>query len=73
MQGTKTHEQQVKIIEKREKTDGADFEVGPDLKKSTELRDASARGQDLKTGEPVQDDDRHQLRGRNQESQHHKG
>lgn len=74
MQSKKTHDQQVKIIEKREKTAnaGADFDAAADLKKSPAARNASARGGNLKQGAAVQDEDRSLVRGRSQESQHKK-
>jgi hypothetical protein len=74
MQSKKTHDQQVKIIEKREKTANADtdFDAAADLKKSPAARSASAGGRNLKQGAAVQDEDRSHLRGRDQESQHKK-
>jgi hypothetical protein len=74
MQSKKTHDQQVKIIEKRENTAnaGADFDAAADLKRSTAARGALARGRNLKQSGAVQDEDRSLVRGRNQESPHKK-
>ncbi|MBW9063067.1 hypothetical protein JNB71_07025 [Rhizobium herbae] len=74
MQSKKTHDQQVKTIESREKTAnaGADFDAVADLKKSPAVRSASARGRNLKQGAAVQDEERSIVRGRNQESHHKK-
>jgi hypothetical protein len=74
MQSKKTHDQQVKIIEKREKTAnaGADFDAAADLKKSPAARSAAAGGRNLKQGAAVQDEDRSLVRGRDQESQQKK-
>ncbi len=73
MVGKKTHEQQLRIIEKREKTAGADkgFDAAGDLQKSTAER---ARQRPEPSGNrDGQGDDRAMTRGRNQESEHHKG
>jgi hypothetical protein len=74
MQSKKTHDQQVKIIEKREKTANAsaDFDAAADLKKSPAARRAAAGGRNLKQGAPVQDEDRSLVRGHDQESQQKK-
>ncbi|MCW0000134.1 hypothetical protein OE766_18020 [Pararhizobium sp. YC-54] len=74
MQSKKTHEQQIKIIEKREKTAnaGADFDAAADLKKAPTARTAAVGGRNLKQGAAVQNEDRSIVRGRNQESQHKK-
>jgi hypothetical protein len=76
MAGRKTHEQQLRIIEKRENTSNAgdDFNAQEELKRSKPEREARRRG-----GKPRQDraeltspDDREMIRGENQESEHHK-
>jgi hypothetical protein len=76
MAGTRTREQQVKIIEERENTKnaGEDFDAKAELKKSAQEREAYRKGADLRTDAPnlVDPDDRDMLRGENQESQHHK-
>jgi hypothetical protein len=76
MAGTRTREQQVKIIEERENTKnaGQDFDAEAELKKSAKEREAYRKGADLRTDAPnlVDPDDRDMLRGENQESQHHK-
>jgi hypothetical protein len=76
MTGTKTHHQQINIIEGREKTKkaGKDFDAAADLKRSPEQREALRKGADLKAPPRnlVDPDDRNILRGEHQESQHHK-
>jgi hypothetical protein len=76
MAGPKTHQQQLRIIEKRENTKNADadFDAEADLKKSTQEREAERGGAKLR-GEDVElsdADDREMIRGVNQESEHHK-
>ncbi|NRF10504.1 hypothetical protein [Agrobacterium pusense] len=75
MAGPKTHEQQLRIIEKRENTANADddFNAEAELKRSKEEREAR-RGEKLRGGnaELTDKDDRQMLRGENQESPHHK-
>jgi len=76
MTGQKTHEQQLRIIEKRENTANADKDFDPrtDLKTPQRIRQAqqeethspAARKRALET------DDRRMLRGEHQESRHHK-
>ena len=76
MTGRKTHEQQVRIIEGRENTKnaGKDFDAEAELKKSKQEREAYRKGANLRTDAPnlVGPDDRNMLRGKNQESEHHK-
>jgi len=76
MAGPKTHEQQRRIIEKRENTSNAgdDFKVDEELKRSKQARDAHVGGEDLhdKRVELTDKDDRQIIRGENQESAHHK-
>lgn len=75
MSGNKTHEQQLRIFEKREKTDNAgdDFDPTLDLKKSEAERAREQQSRSLKAGAEIQDEDRAMIRGTSQESQHHKG
>ncbi|MDX3925707.1 MAG: hypothetical protein QHC90_07845 [Shinella sp.] len=77
MVGRKTHEQQLRVLERREKTSGADkdFDAKEELQRSEVARDAYRKGQNL---QPPADDeeraeDRSMLRGKNQESAHRKG
>lgn len=76
MTGSKTHEQQVRIIEERENTKnaGKDFDAEAELKKSKQEREAYRKGSNLRTDAPnlVDPDDRNMLRGEHQESEHHK-
>ncbi|MEZ2128090.1 MULTISPECIES: hypothetical protein [unclassified Sinorhizobium] len=74
MTGKKTHEQQMRVIEKRENTANADADFDPrtDLKKSSTERARERQGQDLHAHDPVQGEDRSILKGANQESEHHK-
>jgi hypothetical protein len=73
MTGRKTHEQQMRIIEKRENA-GKDFDAEADLKRSAAEREALRKGSEIRSEAPdlVDPDDRNILRGRNQESVHHK-
>lgn len=76
MAGPKAHEQEQRIIEKREKTSNAgdDFNAEEKLKRSKQEREAH-RGEDKlrdKGIELTDKDDRQMIRGENQESQHHK-
>jgi hypothetical protein len=76
MAGNKTHEQQLRIIEKRVNTKnaGKDFDAEDELKRSGQEREARREGQQLR-GEDVDltdPDDRNMIRGVNQESEHHK-
>ncbi|QKJ94155.1 hypothetical protein [Agrobacterium pusense] len=76
MAGPKTHEQQLRIIEKRENTANADddFNAEAELKRSKEERDARRGAEKLRGGnaELTDKDDRQMLRGENQECPHHK-
>ncbi|TJV25950.1 MAG: hypothetical protein E5Y04_00435 [Mesorhizobium sp.] len=76
MTGRKTHDQQIRIIEERENTKnaGKDFDAEADLKRSAAEREALPKGSDMRTDTPdlVDPDDRNILRGKNQESVHHK-
>ncbi|MCF6121546.1 hypothetical protein EN904_23790 [Mesorhizobium sp. M7A.F.Ca.CA.001.07.2.1] len=76
MTGRKTHDQQIRIIEERENTKnaGKDFDSEADLKRSAAEREALRKGSDMRTDTPnlVDPDDRNILRGKNQESVHHK-
>jgi hypothetical protein len=76
MTGRRTHEQQMRIIEKRENTKGAgkDFDAEADLKRSAAEREALRKGSEIRSKTPdlVDPDDRNILRGENQESVHHK-
>lgn len=76
MAGKTTHEQQLRIIEKREDTSnaGKDFDAAEELRRTKQERQARedeaglrARQRDL-----IDKDDRHMIRGENQESPHHK-
>ncbi len=77
MQGKKTHQQQRNIIEKRVNTANApdDFDAEADLHRSEAARDAFRRGEDLdmRAADVSMNDDPSIIRGRNQESEHHKG
>jgi hypothetical protein len=75
MQSKKTHEQQMRIIEKRVNTAnaGPDFDIEPDLKRSDGAKKAFQQGEDLKSGPDSLTDDRGMIRGKSQESAHHKG
>lgn len=76
MAGPKTHEQQLRIIEKRENTAnaGEDFNAEEELKRSKHEREARRGGEDLRDEgvELTDKDDRQMIRGENQESAHHK-
>ncbi|NKM72701.1 hypothetical protein [Rhizobium laguerreae] len=75
MTGKKTHEQQLRIIEKREKTANADeaFDAAADLHRNEQAKEAYRKGRDLQTGTDSGNQDRSIVRGRNQESGHKKG
>jgi hypothetical protein len=72
MVGQKTHEQQQRIINTKEKTKSGDenFPAAQDLKTSKALRKAKSKGGNLTVPDTdlVDSDDRNILRGRNQES-----
>ncbi|TCU09670.1 hypothetical protein [Rhizobium sullae] len=74
MVGKKTHEQQLRVIEKRENTANADkdFDAAADLKKTEAAKKAYRKGQSIGPSPEIQEDDRSVLRGRNQESPHRK-
>lgn len=76
MAGKETHEQQLRIIEKREKTANAgdDFPAEEDLKRSRQERQAQQREADVRAPQRnlTDPDDRSILRGASQESRHHK-
>jgi len=76
MAGSKTHEQQLRIIEKRENTSNAGdtFNAEEELKRSKLERYAHTGGANLRDeGVQLTDkDDRQMIRGENQESTHHK-
>ena len=76
MAGPKTHEQQLRIIEKRENTSNADddFNAEDELKRSKQEREAHRGGAKLRDEgvELTDKDDRQMIRGENQESEHRK-
>lgn len=76
MAGSKTHEQQLRIIEKRVDTSNAgdEFDAEADLKRSDQEREARREGATLRDNgvELTDRDDRQMIRGENQESEHHK-
>ena len=74
MQSNKTHDQQMRIIEKRENTanGGKDFNIDADLKRSNAAKEAMRKGQNLQFRNS-DDDDPGIVRGVNQESEHRKG
>ncbi|ESW91869.1 MULTISPECIES: hypothetical protein [unclassified Mesorhizobium] len=76
MAGRKTHEQQLRIIEKRENSSNAgdDFNAEDELKRSKQEREARQDGANLRDEgvELTDKDDRQMIRGENQESEHHK-
>jgi len=71
MQSNKTHEQQMRIIEKRVDTTnaGPDFDIEADLKRSDAAKNALRKGKNLETGPESLTENR----GESQESAHHKG
>ncbi|MBP2446865.1 hypothetical protein [Rhizobium leguminosarum] len=75
MTGKKTHEQQLRVIEKREKTANADkdFDAAADLQRNEQAREAYRKGSGLKADPDTRNDDRNIARGLNQESEHKKG
>lgn len=74
MAGPKTHEQQRRILEKRENTSNADgdFNAEEELKRSNQQRNAQRGGAHLREDgvELTDKDDRQIIRGKNQESAH---
>ena len=78
MVGRKTQEQQKRVLQGSEDTSNADkdFNAEAELHRSDALRKAYRKGQGLSAehSDPREpDDDRSMLRGKNQESKHHKG
>ncbi len=74
MTGKKTHEQQLRIIEKREKTANAnkEFDAAADLHRNEQARKAYRKGGDLKATPDAGGEDRNMVRGLNQQSGHGK-
>lgn len=74
MQAKKTHEQQLKIIEKREDTRnaGSDFDMKGDLARGEAAKTALAEGAALRTGMKDLASDRGMIPERNRESQYNK-
>jgi hypothetical protein len=75
MQSNKTHDQQMRIIQKHVNTANSDpdFDIEADLKRSGAAKKAFQKGDGLKPGPDSLTKDRGMLRGENQESAHHKG
>ncbi|AVA25159.1 hypothetical protein [Rhizobium sp. NXC24] len=75
MTGKKTHEQQLRVIEKREKMANADktFDPTADLHRNEQAREAFRKGGDLKATSDTGNKDRNMVRGVNQRSGHGKG
>ncbi|MBX4993743.1 hypothetical protein [Rhizobium binae] len=75
MAGKKTHEQQLRVIEKREKSAnaGEEFDARADLQRNEQAREAYRKRGDLKADPDTGNEDRAMVRGRNQESEHKKG
>jgi hypothetical protein len=76
MQSNKTHDQQMRIVEKRENTANANkgFDITADLKRSEAAKEAFRKGQNLQARNSGDtDDDPGIVRGVNQESEHRKG
>ncbi len=75
MAGPKTHQQQLRIIEKRENTKNADddFDAEAELRKPRQEREAERGGSKLRSDEVelADADDREMIRGVSQESEHH--
>jgi len=76
MAGPKTHEQQLRIIEKRENaTNGSgSLNAEEELKRPNQERNARRGGANLRDEgvELADKDDRQMIRGENQEREHHK-
>jgi hypothetical protein len=74
MAGRKTHEQQLRIIEKQVDTSNAgdDFDPRPDLKRAERGQPPIPETTSKTASDPDEPDDRGHLRGMNQESAHHK-
>lgn len=75
MQSNKTHDQQMRIIEKRENTANGekDFDISADLKRSDAAKEALRKGHDLQFRGGGTEDNRDAVRGVHQESAHRKG
>jgi hypothetical protein len=76
MAGNKTHEQHLRILEKRVDTSNAgdDFDAKEELRRPSQERKAHRGGAKLRDDgvELTDPDDRSMIRGVNQESKHHK-
>ncbi|WOS66004.1 hypothetical protein [Sinorhizobium fredii] len=75
MVGRKTHEQQQRVIQRREDISdaGKEFDAEAEFKRSNALRSAERKGQKLDAhADARQENDRSITRGKNQESRHHK-
>ena len=70
MQSTKSHDQQMRIIEKRENTANGDkdLDITADLKRLAAAKQAFRKGRDLAFHNADNDDDRAMPGGINQES-----
>lgn len=66
MSGSRTHEQQQRVINKREKTKGVETPVTETIKQARRRNPGPPSAYDMETG------DRSIRRGANQESEHHK-
>ncbi|MDK1378340.1 MULTISPECIES: hypothetical protein [unclassified Sinorhizobium] len=77
MVGKKTHEQQLRVLQGREKTsnESKDFDAEAKLRRSEALRKAYRKGDSLDTehADARDEDERSMTRGKNQESRHHQG
>lgn len=77
MVGKKTREQQQRVLQGRENTSnaGKDFNTEAELERSDALRKAYRKGADIGTAhsDAREADERGMLRGKHQESKHHKG
>ena len=75
MVGRKTHEQQLRVIEKREVTSNAgdEFEAKKELGRSKQERQAHRDGATLRDEgvELADEDDREMIKGESQQSQHY--
>lgn len=73
MQARKTHEQQLKIIEKREGTSnaGVDFDIDADLARRNAAKTARDSGDTLRPDVKNIGSDRGMMRGENKEGHHH--
>ncbi|MQW85889.1 hypothetical protein [Sinorhizobium saheli] len=77
MVGKKTREQQQSVLQGRENTSnaGKDFNAEAELERSDALRKAYRKGADIDTAhsDAREANERGMLRGKHQESKHHKG